>query len=67
MRHVSRTHKVNLGSLYEVFEDGRSTIEYTNTNDQSSDIFTKALPPNKWEAALEMIGIIDFNNNSKTT
>ena len=65
LRHVARTHKVNLGSLYEVFESDDVSIQYIVTDKQAADIFTKALPPHKWEAALRMIGIINFNTSNK--
>ena len=57
LRHISRTHKVNLGSIAEVLEDEDICIEYIDTNDQAADIFTKALTPNKWDNALNLLGI----------
>ena len=41
LRHVSRTHKVNLASTYDVFEDENVDLEYVNTKEQVADIFTK--------------------------
>jgi hypothetical protein len=64
LRHISRTHKVNLGSLTEVFEDKHIQLSYIKTDDQAADIFTKALPPQKWGAALAMLNIIDFKSLS---
>ena len=61
MRHVARTHKVNIGSLYEVFENNDVSIQYIITDKQAANIFTKALAPHKWEAALRMIGILNFD------
>jgi hypothetical protein len=61
LRHVSRTHKVNLGSLTEVFNNSNVALEYISTEQQAADIFTKALPPQKWGSALKMLGIVDFN------
>ena len=57
LRHVSRTHKVNLSCLSEVFAEGGTTIEYVDTKYQAADIFTKALPPQKWGAALSLLGM----------
>jgi len=57
LRHVSRTHKINLGSIKEVVDDEGIQIIHCPTNLQSADIFTKALPPMKWDAALELLGI----------
>ena len=51
LRHVSRTHKVNLGSIAEILKDEDVLLEYIDTNEQAADIFTKALPPNKWDNA----------------
>ena len=33
-------------------------LEYTITDKQAADIFTKALEPMKWPAALEMLGVV---------
>lgn len=40
LRHISRTHKVNLG-------ERNIDLRYVDTNEQAADIFTKALPPHK--------------------
>jgi hypothetical protein len=45
LRHVSRTHKINLASTYEQFRDPNISLKYVNTKEQVADIFTKALPP----------------------
>lgn len=57
LRHISRTHKVNLGSLSEVMAEPNIDLRYLDTNEQAADIFTKALPLHKWEAALALLGI----------
>ena len=58
LRHISRTHKVNLGSLKEVcVKDTNSELVYIETKKQAADIFTKALSPSLWDPALEMLGI----------
>ena len=57
LRHITRTHKVNLSCLSEIFRDDSAEIEYIHTDDQAADIFTKALPPHKWAAALILLGI----------
>jgi len=58
LRHVSRTHKVNLSSIHEAITRDRVSVDYCKTDEQSADIFTKALPPNKWENALTLLGIM---------
>jgi hypothetical protein len=57
LRHVSRTHKVNLACLSEHFGADNISIRYISTDDQAADIFTKGLEPQKWGHALEMLGI----------
>ena len=57
LRHVSRTHKVDLGSVYEVVEQENVDLKYVDTLLQAADIFTKALGPNKWDNALALLGL----------
>ena len=57
LRHITRTHKVNLSGLSEVFQEDSAELEYCKTDDQAADIFTKALPPQKWAPALRLLGI----------
>ena len=57
LRHTSRTHKVNLGSLNEILHDKGIKIECVETDKQVADIFTKALEPLKWPNALQLMGM----------
>ncbi|CAE7560940.1 RE1 [Symbiodinium natans] len=57
LRHIQRTHKVNLGSIAEQLDQEDVELTYVDTNLQAADIFTKALPPNKWDNALKLLGI----------
>ena len=57
LRHITRTHKVNLSGLSEVFRDDTVTLEYCQTDKQAADIFTKSLPPQKWGSALRLLGV----------
>ena len=57
LRHITRTHKVNLSGLSEVFRDDTVTLEYCQTDKQAADIFTKALPPQKWGSALRLLEV----------
>ena len=60
LRHISRTHKVNVSSLKEVLQgpgEDDWRIQYINTKSQAADIFTKALGPQLWGPALDMLGI----------
>ena len=46
LRHVLRSHQVDLGCLREEFADGSQiSIEYVESAKQAADIFTKALSP----------------------
>ncbi len=58
LRHVLRTHKVNLGSLSEQFECPNIHLNPVNTKEQAADIFTKNLQPAMWPAALEMLRMV---------
>jgi hypothetical protein len=57
LRHMKKVHKLNLSSLYEVFEDPHVKLQYIKTDLQRADPFTKALEPCKWNAALELMHI----------
>ena len=43
LRHVGRTHQINLASVYEQFQDPNITLLYVNTKEQAADLFTKAI------------------------
>ena len=55
LRHVSKTHRIDLSSLYAVFQDPNVRLSYINTEKQCADIFTKALVPSKFPAALQLL------------
>ena len=55
LRHLSKTHKIDLGSLYEALQDDRVQLRYIATDKQLADIFTKALAPAKWPAAVNLL------------
>ena len=57
LRYISRTHKVNLGSLREECARPSTQLCYIDTKKQAADIFTKALAPALWSNALSMLGI----------
>ena len=59
LRHIQRTHKVNIGSIKEVIEQPYCSLEYIDTKLQAADIFTKALEPSKWQNALHLLSIDD--------
>ena len=60
LRSLSRTHRVNLGSIHEVIQQPDIFLEYIQTLLQAADIFTKALEPQKWEPALALLGMLNL-------
>ena len=57
LRHISRTHKINLSSVHEVIDQESVHVEDCDTAKQAADIFTKALAPQKWDNALALLGM----------
>ena len=59
LRHLNRTHRVNVSWLCEVFRNLKEVeLVYCKTDAMAADIFTKAFTnPIKWNAALDLIGI----------
>ena len=58
LRHISRTHKINLGCISEQLAEGSHiSIQHVDTAEQAADIFTTALPPQKWDNALKVLGL----------
>ena len=55
---------MNLASTYDVFEDKNVDLEYVNTKEQVADIFTKALPPQSWDHALRLMGLLQAAGES---
>ena len=68
MRHMSRTHGVNVSWLHDLYDKKQFSIKYTRTDAQSADIFTKAFKDaEKWNQALENIGLGDFEGPAGKT
>ena len=59
LRHVSRTHKCDLGSIREVLDRDSVKIWYIASAEQAVDIFTKAVIPQNWEHAFDLLNIVD--------
>ena len=57
LRHLSKTQRIELGSIYEVFQDPQTVLLYIKTNKQRADPLTKNLPPQSWPEALSLMGI----------
>ena len=58
MRHISRTHGVNVQWLHDVYNKGLLNMVYTRTEAQLADVFTKTFrDPLKYASAVRDIGI----------
>ena len=56
MRHVGRTHRVDLAWLHEVVEGKEVSMSYIETDKQAADIFTKPFTDSqKWGNACRLI------------
>ena len=60
LRHLNRTHRVNVSWLCEVFRNLKEVeLKYCKTDEMAAGIFTKAFTnPIKWNAALSLICIM---------
>ena len=60
LRHLSRTQRVSLQAIHEIFYDGNvprpyMVVEYIKTTEQKADLMTKPLPRISHDAALQML------------
>ena len=55
--HISRTHGVNMTSIKDEIDKPECELLEIGTKEQAADIFTKGVEPQKWEPALDMLGI----------
>ena len=57
--HHSRTKHIALKHHFirEAIEDGEVQLEFCGTNDQLADIFTKALPREKFQELRRKLGV----------
>ena len=67
MRHLKRTHGVNVAWLAEQFARSDVQLVYERSVRMSADIFTKAFSdPLKWRAVCELILVLDESRLSDT-
>ena len=59
-------HKVSVSSIKEILEDPEHWIEfrYCHIDFQAADVFTKALPPHKWDNAMQLLGMAQSGSPS---
>ena len=59
LRHLNRTHRVNVSWLCEVFRIlDEVELKYCKADEMAADIFTDAFTNHiKWNAALDLLGI----------
>ena len=57
LRFLDRTQKVSLGAIHELIESGQISCEYHPTATHRGDGFTKALVPNKFVLARDMMNM----------
>ena len=58
MRHIGRTHGVQIGWIHETFKRGTAVLHYVPTDKQRADIFTKMFRDvAKWDHAVKLIGM----------
>ena len=55
--HISRTHGVNITSIKDEIDKPEISLLKIDTKLQAADVFTKGVEPQKWDAALNMLGI----------
>ena len=59
MRHIGRTHGVQIGWIHETFKRGTAVLHYVPTDKQRADMFTKMFREvAKWNSAVELIGML---------
>ena len=58
MRHITRTHGVNIQWLHDLYKKGEFRAIYTSSESQCADIFTKSFKDvPKWKQAVDNIGV----------
>ena len=66
LRSLARTHRVSLGAIHDAVTQDDVKLEHISTNEQAADIFTKALEPQKWHNALQLLGLQLFKTPDTT-
>ena len=63
MRHLNRTHGVDISAMKEQFDKDNIIIQYTQTDRQCADVHTKAFDcKDKWVHAINNINVFDMHH-----
>ena len=67
LRHVARTHRVNLDWLYDLFRQPEILARYVSTNYQIADLGTKATTKGEpWHRLVTLMGIKSLGDIERT-
>ena len=64
LRHLGKTHKVDVTSLYDAFKSTDLSLQHCPTDMQAADVFTKSLDAPKCNLALSMAGMFPGERQS---
>ena len=67
LRSLTRTHRVNLGAIHEEIMKPDVILEHCPTLEQAADIFTKAIDPQKWKHAIDLLHMRVIKSTIKTS
>eukprot|EP00435_Cladocopium_sp_Y103_P046358 s889_g13.t1 len=67
LRHMKRTHRINLGSLKDELDKDDVDLQLVARKYQKADIFMKGLPGDLWGNALDLLGIVSRYSVTSTT
>ena len=62
LRSLTRTHRVNLGAIHEEITKPDIILEHCPTLEQKADIFTKAIDPQKWRHAIDLLHLQEIKS-----
>ena len=55
LRSLTRTHRVNIGAIHDEISKPDIELRHCSTLEQIADIFTKAIDPQKWSHAVNLL------------
>ena len=62
LRSLTRTHRVNIGAIHEEITKDDVDLAHCPTDKQIADVFTKAIDPQKWRHALDLLHIYELKS-----